>query len=71
MDPQPASPSCDAGSLARAFAAHEVEALWREYEAQATPEAHMVKDFDKLEMIIQVSRMGGPSVAFFSIQPSL
>ncbi|KAF8070979.1 hddc2 [Scenedesmus sp. PABB004] len=34
-------------------AAQEVEALWHEYEAQATPEAHLVKDFDKLEMIVQ------------------
>jgi putative hydrolase of HD superfamily len=30
-----------------------VGALWQEYEAQATPEAHLVFDFDKLEMIIQ------------------
>lgn len=34
-------------------AAREVEVLWHEYEAQATPESHLVKDFDKLEMIIQ------------------
>ncbi|KAI8468729.1 MAG: HD domain-containing protein [Monoraphidium minutum] len=34
-------------------AASEVAALWREYEGQATPEAHLVKDFDKLEMIVQ------------------
>jgi len=27
--------------------------LWHEYEAQSTPESHLVKDFDKLEMIIQ------------------
>lgn len=34
-------------------AAHEVEVLWHEYEAQSSPESHLVKDFDKLEMIIQ------------------
>lgn len=34
-------------------AAGEVESLWREYESQSTPESHLVKDFDKLEMIIQ------------------
>lgn len=33
--------------------AQEVEALWHEYEAQSSPEAALVKDFDKLEMIIQ------------------
>jgi hypothetical protein len=27
--------------------------LWHEYEQQSSPEAHLVKDFDKLEMIIQ------------------
>jgi len=31
----------------------EVEALWREYEAGASPVAVLVKDLDKLEMIIQ------------------
>ena len=34
--------------------AGEVEALWEEYEAAASPEALLVKDFDKLEMIVQV-----------------
>ena len=28
--------------------------LWEEYEAGASPTAQLVKDFDKLEMIIQV-----------------
>jgi putative hydrolase of HD superfamily len=36
-----------------AAAAQEVEVLWHEYEQQSSPEAHLVKDFDKLEMIIQ------------------
>eukprot|EP00878_Enallax_costatus_P025791 GHUV01027621.1.p1 GENE.GHUV01027621.1~~GHUV01027621.1.p1 ORF type:complete len:218 (+),score=65.16 GHUV01027621.1:164-817(+) len=35
------------------YAATEVEILWHEYEQQSTPESHLVKDFDKLEMIIQ------------------
>jgi 5'-deoxynucleotidase YfbR-like HD superfamily hydrolase len=34
-----------------------VAELWREYEDQSTPESHLVKDFDKLEMIVQV-RLG-------------
>jgi hypothetical protein len=34
--------------------AGEVAELWREYEAQSSREAHLVKDFDKLEMIVQV-----------------
>ncbi|KAK2078527.1 hypothetical protein QBZ16_003367 [Prototheca wickerhamii] len=33
--------------------AEEMESLWREYEAGSTPEAAIVKDFDKLEMILQ------------------
>ncbi|EFJ52951.1 hypothetical protein VOLCADRAFT_54922 [Volvox carteri f. nagariensis] len=33
-------------------AALEVESLWLEYEAASSPEALLVKDFDKLEMII-------------------
>lgn len=32
----------------------QVSSLWHEYEAAQTPEALLVKDFDKLEMIIQV-----------------
>eukprot|EP00882_Tetradesmus_deserticola_P015642 GHRQ01016667.1.p2 GENE.GHRQ01016667.1~~GHRQ01016667.1.p2 ORF type:complete len:250 (+),score=95.53 GHRQ01016667.1:562-1311(+) len=35
------------------YAAQEVDQLWQEYEQQSTPEAHLVKDFDKLEMIMQ------------------
>ncbi|GAX80855.1 hypothetical protein CEUSTIGMA_g8290.t1 [Chlamydomonas eustigma] len=34
-------------------AAKEVSELWNEYEAGTSPEAQLVKDFDKLEMIIQ------------------
>ncbi|KAF9135254.1 HD domain-containing protein 2 [Mortierella sp. 14UC] len=33
--------------------AQEISALWAEYEAAATPEALLVKDFDKFEMIMQ------------------
>lgn len=39
--------------------AADVSALWREYEDQATPESHLVKDFDKLEMIMQVGAGAG------------
>ena len=31
--------------------------MWREYEEGKSPEALLVKDFDKLEMIIQVNRL--------------
>uniref|UniRef100_A0A1D1ZWX0 HD domain-containing protein n=1 Tax=Auxenochlorella protothecoides TaxID=3075 RepID=A0A1D1ZWX0_AUXPR len=34
-------------------AADEMEELWREYEAGESTEAALVKDFDKLEMILQ------------------
>ncbi|KAG0050647.1 HD domain-containing protein 2 [Gryganskiella cystojenkinii] len=33
--------------------AQEISGLWAEYEAAATPEALLVKDFDKFEMIMQ------------------
>eukprot|EP00899_Mesostigma_viride_P011699 jgi/Mesvir1/2052/Mv02314-RA.1 len=32
-----------------------IKSLWQEYETGTTPEARMVKDFDKLEMILQAS----------------
>lgn len=31
-------------------------ALWREYDGAATPEARLVKDVDKLEMVLQAGR---------------
>ncbi|KAJ4901764.1 Metal-dependent phosphohydrolase [Raphanus sativus] len=31
----------------------EIAELWREYEANESPEAKVVKDFDKLEIILQ------------------
>lgn len=34
-------------------AAHTIRALWEEYEAGETEEAKLVKDFDKIEMIVQ------------------
>ncbi|KAI3696199.1 hypothetical protein L1987_79209 [Smallanthus sonchifolius] len=33
--------------------AEEIEELWREYEDNASLEANLVKDFDKVEMILQ------------------
>ncbi|GAB4820545.1 hypothetical protein N2152v2_007591 [Parachlorella kessleri] len=35
------------------LAGAEIEELWHEYEEAATPEANLVKDFDKVEMILQ------------------
>ena len=32
----------------------ELVALWEEYEAGLTPEAKVVKDLDKFDMILQV-----------------
>ena len=40
-------------------AAEEIEALWREYEGAQSPEARLVKDFDKLEMILQAHEYEG------------
>lgn len=36
-------------------AAADISSLWHEYEAGSSPEALLVKDFDKLEMILQVT----------------
>ena len=33
--------------------AQEISGLWTEYEAATSPEALLVKDFDKFEMIMQ------------------
>lgn len=49
----PSLPPNPAAALLLLHTAQEVEVLWHEYEAQSTPESHLVKDFDKLEMIIQ------------------
>lgn len=35
------------------LAAHEIKELWLEYEDCTSEEALVVKDFDKLEMIVQ------------------
>jgi len=36
------------GALGECLAAEEIEKLWHEYEAGETPEAKLVKDFDKV-----------------------
>jgi putative hydrolase of HD superfamily len=41
------------GALGGGPAASAVRALWDEYEAATTPEARLVKDLDKLEMVVQ------------------
>lgn len=41
------------GTLGSCAAAAELKELWLEYEGGATPEAKLVKDFDKIEMILQ------------------
>eukprot|EP00898_Chlorokybus_atmophyticus_P007422 jgi/Chlat1/7681/Chrsp64S07138 len=41
--------------LGPGFAGPFVEELWKEYEEGITPEAQLVKDFDKLEMILQAA----------------
>lgn len=45
-----------AHASALAPTAAEVESLWLEYEAASSPEALLVKDFDKLEMIITATQ---------------
>ena len=35
--------------------AKEIESCWLEYEQQETKESHLVKDLDKLEMILQAT----------------
>jgi len=44
-------------------AAAEIAELWYEYEAGATPEAALIKDIDKLEMIVQAAEYEGVSAA--------
>ena len=39
--------------LGAALGGEEIEALWHEYEDQVTDEAKLLKDLDKLEMIMQ------------------
>ena len=34
------------------MAADEMEALWHEYEQGQTPEAKLVKDFDKVRIVL-------------------
>ncbi|PRW56098.1 HD domain-containing 2-like [Chlorella sorokiniana] len=41
------------------LAGEEIEALWHEYEQGQSPEARLVKDFDKLEMILQAHEYEG------------
>jgi len=60
-DAAAAAPADDAALSA---AARDVRALWREYEAGVTPEARLVKDLDRLEMLVQAleyerERFGG------------
>ncbi|KAH7618825.1 hypothetical protein Ndes2526B_g05760 [Nannochloris sp. 'desiccata'] len=42
-------------TLGDCMAADDLEALWLEYEQGETNEAQLVKDFDKIEMILQAS----------------
>lgn len=41
------------------LAGEEIEQLWHEYEQGQTPAAQLVKDFDKLEMILQAQEYEG------------
>jgi putative hydrolase of HD superfamily len=46
-------PATKATSTPTSAVGAEILELWKEYEAGATPEAKLVKDMDKLEMILQ------------------
>jgi len=46
-------PMSSSQTTATAGVGAEILDLWKEYEAGATPEAKLVKDMDKLEMILQ------------------
>lgn len=51
-------------------AASDIAGLWQEYEAGASPEALLVKDFDKLEMILQVSSPHSHMLRYFIYLPA-
>lgn len=36
-------------------ARERIRSLWEEYEARETPEAKLVKDLDRLELVLQAS----------------
>jgi putative hydrolases of HD superfamily len=46
-------PAADATPKNKNIVGEEILSLWKEYEAGETPEAKLVKDMDKLEMILQ------------------
>jgi putative hydrolase of HD superfamily len=43
------------GSDGNTQARERIRSLWEEYEARETPEAKLVKDLDRLELILQAS----------------
>jgi 5'-deoxynucleotidase YfbR-like HD superfamily hydrolase len=50
---QPASaPSTDSASQHLQAVSSQINALWQEYEAATTAEARLLKDLDKLEMLV-------------------
>ncbi|CAA7033633.1 unnamed protein product [Microthlaspi erraticum] len=46
--------------------ANEIAELWRKYVANSSPEAKTVKDFDKLEMILQALEYAETRRVFFN-----
>ncbi len=50
-------PGCQMRTLADLLrAGSEIQELWQEYEAGQTPEANLVKDFDKVCVVISGSK---------------
>jgi 5'-deoxynucleotidase YfbR-like HD superfamily hydrolase len=41
------------------FSAQEIRELWMEYEENASLEAKVVKDFDKVQFHISIHQVGG------------
>ena len=53
ISPLPQTVNGSLSSSSTSNVGNEILELWKEYEEGATPEAKLVKDMDKLEMILQ------------------
>lgn len=51
--------------ISAAVAGKEVEELWHEYESASSPEAELVKDFDKVRLFIVQQDPGYRALHFY------